>query len=232
MEALMNIKEMTLKEKIGQMLCLSFHGTEYNDQLRNLIEKHNIGTIIHFARNIVDLKQIYELNQQIHKHSKYPVFVGLDHEGGMVRRVMNDITYLPGAMALGNATEEEMYKIYNQVGKELRNLGYNMNYMPSVDVNNNPYNPQGDKEYTEDFLDFWHLYPKQRAGSKEKAFKAYIKALKEKRTTKEQLHAAVRRYAFSDEVLRGFAKGCAAWLNDDRFNTTYTQERENKWKEF
>lgn len=99
-------------------------------------------------------------------------------------------------------------------------------------VNNNPYNPQGDKEYTEDFLDFWHFYPKQRAGSKEKAFKAYVKALKEKRTTKEQLHAAVKRYAFSDEVLRGFAKGCAAWLNDDRFNTTYTQERENKWKEF
>lgn len=99
-------------------------------------------------------------------------------------------------------------------------------------VNNNPYNPQGDKEYTEDFLDFWRLYPKQRAGSKDKAFKAYLKALKEKRTTKEQLYAAVKRYAFSDEVLRGFAKGCAAWLNDDRFNTTYTQERENKWKEF
>lgn len=137
----MNIKEMTLEEKIGQMLCLSFHGTEYNDQLKNLIEKHNIGTIIHFARNIVNLKQIYELNHQIHKNSKYPVFIGLDHEGGMVRRVMNDITYLPGAMALGNATDEELYAIYNQVGKELRNLGFNMNYMPTIDVNNNPYNP-------------------------------------------------------------------------------------------
>ena len=65
----------------------------------------------------------------------------MDHEGGMVRRVMNDITYLPGAMALGNATDEELYAIYNQVGKELRNLGFNMNYMPTIDVNNNPYNP-------------------------------------------------------------------------------------------
>ena len=54
---------------------------------------------------------------------------------------MNDITYLPGAMAMWNATDEEMYKIYNQVGKELRNLGFNMNYMPSIDINNNPYNP-------------------------------------------------------------------------------------------
>lgn len=137
----MEYNQMTLEEKIGQMLCLSFIGTEYNEQLATLIEKYNIGTIIEFGHNIVNLKQVHEMNYQIHKHSKYPIFIGLDHEGGMVRRIMNDVTYLPGAMALGNATEEEMYKIYNQVGKELRLLGYNMNYMPSVDVNNNPYNP-------------------------------------------------------------------------------------------
>lgn len=137
----MDINKMSLKEKVGQMLCLSFHGTEYNDQLKAMVEEYNIGTIIHFARNITGLKQVYELNYNIHKNSKYPVFIGLDHEGGMVRRVMDDITYLPGAMALGNATDEEMYNIYNQVGKELRNLLFNMNYMPSVDVNNNPLNP-------------------------------------------------------------------------------------------
>ena len=33
------LSKMTLEEKIGQMLCLSFNGTEYNDQLKNLIEK-------------------------------------------------------------------------------------------------------------------------------------------------------------------------------------------------
>ena len=117
------------------------YANEYNEQLKTLVEKYNIGTIIQFGHNIVDLKQVYEMNHQIHKNSKYPIFIGLDHEGGMVRRIMNDITYLPGAMALGNASDEELYKIYNQVGKELRELGYNMNYMPSVDVNNNPYNP-------------------------------------------------------------------------------------------
>ena len=52
-----------------------------------------------------------------------------------------DITYLLGAMALSNGTVEELYNIFNQTGKELKILGFNMNYMPSVDVNNNPYNP-------------------------------------------------------------------------------------------
>lgn len=137
----MRLEDLTLEEKIGQMLCLSFHGTEYNEQLVTLVEKYKIGTIIEFGRNIKDLKQVYKLNYDIHKHSKYPIFIGLDHEGGMVRRVMNGITYLPGAMALFNATDEELYVIYNQVGKELKQLGFNMNYMPSVDVNNNPLNP-------------------------------------------------------------------------------------------
>ena len=31
----MNYNQMTLEEKIGQMLCLSFIGTEYNEQLVN-----------------------------------------------------------------------------------------------------------------------------------------------------------------------------------------------------
>lgn len=135
------VKNMTLEEKVGQMLCLAYLGTEYDDQMKSLIEKYKIGTIILFSRNIIDLEQVHRLNTEIHKHSKYPMFIGLDHEGGMVRRVMNDITYLPGAMALYNANDEELYSIYNQVGKELRQLGFNMNYMPTVDVNNNPFNP-------------------------------------------------------------------------------------------
>lgn len=86
--------------------------------------------------------------------------------------------------------------------------------------------------YEEKFEEFWKIYPKQRAGSKEKAYTSFCRVLKEKRTTVEFLLQAVKNYSQSDEVLKGFAKGCAAWLNDDRFNTTYTQERENKWKEF
>lgn len=75
--------------------------------------------------------------------------------------------------------------------------------------------------YKEKFEEFWKRFPKQRAGSKEKAFTAYVKAIKDKRATVEKMQEAVEKYACSDEVGRGFAKGCAAWLNDDRFNTDY-----------
>ena len=72
-----------------------------------------------------------------------------------------------------------------------------------------------------EFEDFWAMYPKQRAGSKAKALVAYLKVLKEKRATEEHLLAKVKEYANSREVREGYAKGCAAWLNDDRFNSDY-----------
>lgn len=80
--------------------------------------------------------------------------------------------------------------------------------------------------YMSDFENFWKIYPKQRAGNKQKAFQSYCKVLKEGRCSKEDLMSAVQSYAQSEEVARGFAKGCAAWLNDDRFNNDYSYKKQ------
>lgn len=80
--------------------------------------------------------------------------------------------------------------------------------------------------YKESFDRFWEEYPKQRAGSKLKAYQAYCKAIKEKRATEEQILESVQNYKTCDEVKRGYAKGCAAWLNDDRFNNEYVPKKE------
>lgn len=83
-------------------------------------------------------------------------------------------------------------------------------------------NPKGfTKSFPEDFLNFWSVYPKQRAGSRDKAYSAYCRVLKEGRATSSELLASAQKYATSEEVAKGFAKGCAAWLNDDRFLVGY-----------
>lgn len=73
------------------------------------------------------------------------------------------------------------------------------------------------------FEKFWEAYPRQRRGSKEKARKAYLRALS--RASPEEIHAACEAYAASDEVRRGFAKGCEAWLNDDRWTVDYSAKQ-------
>lgn len=74
-----------------------------------------------------------------------------------------------------------------------------------------------------DFQDIWEVWPKLRKGSKSKALYAYTSALK--RDTPENINDGVQRYIESDEAKGQYAKGCAAWFNDDRWNNDYSQKK-------
>lgn len=82
--------------------------------------------------------------------------------------------------------------------------------------------------FENEFQEFWELFPRDRRGNKQKAYKAYLRVLKQKRSTVTQLLLSVSQYAKSEEVKRGFAKGCEAWLNDDRFNVNYALKAQGK----
>lgn len=84
-------------------------------------------------------------------------------------------------------------------------------------VSNTPISPNPKDQR---FNEFWDLYPRQRRGSKDKALIAYRGALK-RGNTEQQIIDGVKTYASSSDVTRGYAKGCAAWLNDDGFNNQY-----------
>lgn len=74
------------------------------------------------------------------------------------------------------------------------------------------------------FEDFWKEYPKKRAGSKEKAKTAFAAAVKRSGLFAWQIVAKAREYAKSEEATKNdgqFAKGAAAWLNDDRYLQSY-----------
>ena len=46
--------EMTIEEKIGQLIWIGFQGYEFNDNLKYMIDKYKAGNIILFTRNIKD----------------------------------------------------------------------------------------------------------------------------------------------------------------------------------
>lgn len=70
------------------------------------------------------------------------------------------------------------------------------------------------------FQEFWTIFPKQRKGNQAKAYSAYRQAIL--RDTEENILSGLNAYRLSDEVMGGFAKGAAAWLNDDRWLNDYT----------
>ena len=151
------------------MLMFAFHGQEYNEQLKFLIEELKIGGVVHFGRNIDNVSQVINLNEDIIKNSSIKPFIALDQEGGAVLRVMHGITSLPGAMALASGDIDKIEEICYYVGLELAALGFNINLAPVGDVNNNPYNPViNSRSYSDD--------PAIVANLAMKAFKGFNKA--------------------------------------------------------
>ncbi|MBO0997685.1 glycoside hydrolase family 3 C-terminal domain-containing protein [Bacillus sp. SD075] len=148
------VENMTIDEKVGQMLMPDFRNwqkqgeekatgfIEMNSEVASIIKKYHLGGVILFAENVVDTEQTVRLTDGLQMASPdLPLFITIDQEGGIVTRLQTG-TNLPGNMALGAARKGSYaYQSGVIIGKELSSLGINVNFGPSVDVNNNPGNP-------------------------------------------------------------------------------------------
>ena len=142
----LDVRNLSLEEKIGQLLMFGFDGESVTDETIEMIKKYKAGNVILFTRNITSGKQLKQLNQTLQKlayeHIGIPLFIGIDQEGGMVTRIQQGATFFPGAMTLAaNGSIDDTYQIADYMGYELKKLGVNMNFAPVLDVNNNPKNP-------------------------------------------------------------------------------------------
>jgi beta-N-acetylhexosaminidase len=150
------IAALSLEEKIGQMFMCGFHGTVPTEEIRAMIREFRIGGIIYFRRNVRDVEQVAALSRALQRYnaeqSGIPLLIATDQEGGMVARIDREVTLAPGAMALGAAGSASSVSAIAEIsGRELRAMGVNMNFAPSLDVNNNPRNPViGVRSYGED----------------------------------------------------------------------------------
>ena len=147
---------MTLKEKIGQRLMTGFPGTEMSEEFRQAVREYKVGNVILFKENVADCAQLKQLCRDIQdfvrQETGHSAFIAIDQEGGVVTRLREDGVNIPGAMALGaTGNPENAYAAGKLIGRELRALGPNFNFAPSVDVNCNPRNPViGVRSYGDD----------------------------------------------------------------------------------
>ncbi|MFD0674185.1 beta-N-acetylhexosaminidase [Cohnella sp. GCM10027633] len=152
MNAASGFERLTLKEKIGQLFMCGFEGYEPTEGIEGLVKEYGLGGIIYFRRNLRDAPQVEALSAKLQSSAGVPLFIAIDQEGGMVVRLEEGVTVMPGAMAQGAAGNAELSREAAKLsGAELRNVGINMNFAPCLDVNNNPLNPViGVRSYGED----------------------------------------------------------------------------------
>ncbi|ARF72647.1 beta-N-acetylhexosaminidase [Kitasatospora albolonga] len=159
------IAGMSLEEKVGQLFVMRVYGHSATDpdqadidaNLREigvrtaaeLVSTYHVGGIIYFtwAHNTRDPHQIAALSNGIQHaartaRSGVPVIISTDQEHGIVCRVGEPATLLPGAMALGaGGSRSDTRRAAWIAGTELAALGISQNYAPDADVNVNPANP-------------------------------------------------------------------------------------------
>src|SRR5262249_14666389 len=104
---------MTLEEQVGQLLVVGFSGTTPSTEITDLLQRHHVGNIILFARNVKSARQVQELTNDLQQLARaagqrYPLIINIDQENGMVRRLGNHVTLFPGNMALGAVRSEEL----------------------------------------------------------------------------------------------------------------------------
>ncbi|WP_405170099.1 beta-N-acetylhexosaminidase [Paenibacillus sp. FSL H8-0280] len=141
------LNDLTLEQKVGQLLMCGFHGQHADEQITRLIRDYHIGGVIYFRRNVESIDQLTRLSAELQdmaaEAGALPLMISVDQEGGMVARIDKEgMTQVPGNMALGATGNPEYTLECAQIlGRELKNIGIDMNLAPVVDVNNNPLNP-------------------------------------------------------------------------------------------
>lgn len=152
----MRVSDLTLKQKIGQMFMCGFDAVEANPNIESLIRDYDLGGVIYFRRNLRTPAQVAALSNQLQQIASesidIPLLISIDQEGGMVTRIEQGVSLMPGNMSLGASGDiEAAYQTAYVSGRELRAMGINVNFAPDVDVNNNPLNPViGVRSYGED----------------------------------------------------------------------------------
>ena len=156
------LSSMTLKEKIGQMfiVCtdsLDFDAeTEVTKKMQQKLEEYKPGGVIFFSYNLKDREQVKSMIADIQKSNDIPLFISVDEEGGSVARIANSknmqTTKFPAMSEIGKSGDsKKACEVGETIGKEIRELGFNLDFAPVADVNTNAENTEiGNRSFSSD----------------------------------------------------------------------------------
>lgn len=111
----MEIKELSMEEKIGQMIIIGMDTNYITDRIKTMIQKYKIGGIILYRKNFETYQDMLKLIKQLkelNKDNKIPLFIAIDQEGGRVNRMPPEIKNLPSANLIAKIRRR---RIHNKI---------------------------------------------------------------------------------------------------------------------
>jgi len=130
-----------LKKIAGQLIMIRLTGTELDAASAHFIRANSIRAVCLFRQNMVDHEQLARLTSDLRAVMGPQALIAIDQEGGAVARA-NWVPAPPAAMALGAAADADLARrVGAAVARAIKALGFNWNFAPVLDLNNNPRNP-------------------------------------------------------------------------------------------
>ena len=139
-----SIAEMPIEDKVAGLFIITPEAltgadtvTRAGDTTKDKLRERPVGGLIYFSSNITDAAQLTEMLQNTRGASKYPIFLGIDEEGGTVSRVAEKgLAQNVGSMsdigATGDAAAAQEAGV--AIGTYLSEYGFNMDFAPVADV--------------------------------------------------------------------------------------------------
>lgn len=131
------LKNMNLKEKIGQLFC-PVGSTDNEAELKAFLKEFNPGGMMYRPAKGEDIRRTHEILQS---NSKIPLLLGANLESGG-NGIATDGTYYGKQMQVAATNDNKMaYKLGVVCGKEANSVGCNWAFAPIVDIDMNFRNP-------------------------------------------------------------------------------------------
>ena len=139
------LENMSLDEKIGQMMIVFYEKEVMDSTLKSALEEVKPGGFILFKENITTYENTLKLIKEIKETADIPMFISIDEEGGIVQRLkaLLDVkaTDVPYMYSVGEKNDLELTKSVGKLlAEELRVFGINLDFAPVLDVYSNPNN--------------------------------------------------------------------------------------------
>ena len=137
--------DMTIEEKIGQMIFAFYNKDVVDDELKDIITNTKIGGFVLFAKNFSTYEKTLSFIKEVKEYNSIPLFISIDQEGGKIQRLneLRDVSVsdIPYMYDLGSMNDKELsYNVGKVIAEELRVFGINMDFAPVLDIYSNSLN--------------------------------------------------------------------------------------------
>jgi beta-N-acetylhexosaminidase len=135
------VGRMTLGQMAGQVVVASYAGTSAPV---DLVTREHLAGVITFSENIASIDRLRSDLERLQGADRrpWPVFAGIDQEGGVVVRAGAPLTEFPALMTYGASGRRDLAeKAARASGEELRAVGFTVVFAPDADVTTGPADP-------------------------------------------------------------------------------------------